>query len=340
MKRINYDYLWEAIKEGMILIKTTISTKKIKSNPETTLIIHTCGIGGIGDFFVCLPAIYSYIQKNKTDLLVLPQVEELAKSIKGVNNVLTKNSDIKKSYDNVYVIRINSWSSKMLKKIKFNGIRTSLSSIIKDNLRSFFTKSQLTQWRDLTYDILQIKKEKVNYKKIFNFSGKEKIINSPEMQDVGKKIIIHTGSGWHVKLWENEKWACLIKDINKLGKFNFIFVGGDEEKKAFEEIQKMVDFKINSLINKISIKELAIILNNSNYFIGIDSGPRNMANSFDIPSVGLPIVGQKIFMPPNDRHIIINADGKNDSLFFFLGKKTILQKLQPEEVLSAFKKIK
>ncbi len=31
----------------------------------------------------------------------------------------------------------------------------------------------------------------------------------------GEKIIIHTGSGWKIKWWKNEKWVELLKKINK-----------------------------------------------------------------------------------------------------------------------------
>lgn len=336
MKRVNWEYLWEALKEGYLLIKTNLfNLEKKITRKKKTLIIHTCGIGGIGDFFVCLPAIHEYIKRNKdTDLLVLPQVLEITKKIQGVGEVYTKDSKIKKEYDAVYIIRLNSWSSKMLKNIKYKGLQTSLYFIIKNNF-----KKPMKQWRDLTYNILGLSPVKKDNKKIFKFIEND-FAGVKQIQEIkGKKVMIHTGSGWHVKLWSTERWIELIKRINKLGNFKFIFVGGDEEQKTFLEIQNKLNFKIYSLINGVNVKELLLAMTYCNAFIGVDSGPRNMANFIDLPSVGLPIVGQKIFIPQGKRHIILNSEDKNDSLFFFLGRETRLQKLQPETVLNAFRKI-
>lgn len=94
------------------------------------------------------------------------------------------------------------------------------------------------------------------------------------MKGRDKKILIHTGSGWKLKLWGNEKWVELLNRINKLGNFRFIFIGADnQEEEDFKEIQKNLNFNIYSLIKKVDLKELILLMRFSDYFIGIDSGP-------------------------------------------------------------------
>ena len=67
--------------------------------------------------------------------------------------------------------------------------------------------------------------------------------------------MIHTGSGWHVKLWDNDKWIETIKKINLLGEFEFIFVGrGELEAKSFAYIQQGVDILLHSFIDKVDLK--------------------------------------------------------------------------------------
>jgi ADP-heptose:LPS heptosyltransferase len=160
------------------------------------------------------------------------------------------------------------------------------------------------------------------------------------MRRKSKKIIIHTGSVWKMRLWENKKWISLLKKINKLGKFNFIFIGStDIEKKSFEYIQKNLDFKIFSLINKLDLKETLLLMRMSDYFIGIDSGPRNMAHLADLRSISLLSTGLNNFMPSNKKDIVIN---KSDAIFtsiFYYPKKNYMQEITTEEVLEAFKKL-
>lgn len=159
------------------------------------------------------------------------------------------------------------------------------------------------------------------------------------MKTEEKKVIIHTGSGWQVKLWENEKWIELLKKVNKLGKFRFIFIGTKKEKQDYEKIKKKLNFKTYSLIEKVDIKELMLVLRASDYFIGIDAGPRNMAHLADLRSVNLLGPGPKQFMPLDKRDIVIDKSNCRCTHLFCYKRKTCMQKINVNDVFEGFKKL-
>ena len=360
MKKINYDYL-KSYSELLLLLKIKINYigKKQVKKPKRILIINSCLVG---DFIASSHAIRYFIKKNKAivDVLVPSPIKPLAERIKGVNKVFTAksicNRELEKSsintnskfprYDFVLIMRISPDSYNILKRLQFNSVKSYLKPIIKyffHVTKCLLLRKNFKQWKTLNFEIIEEPEKHYSLDEIFNFkkSDYDQIKNLPEIKEKGKKIIIHAGgSGWKVKFWENNKWAELLKKINKIGKFKFIFVGaGEQEKKIFEQIQSKLDFKIYSLINKIDLKELMLILKISDYFIGVDSGPRNMAHLADLPSISLLGPGPKHFMPISKRDIIIDKSNCFCTNYFCYRRKTCLQKISAEEVFNGFIKL-
>jgi ADP-heptose:LPS heptosyltransferase len=177
---------------------------------------------------------------------------------------------------------------------------------------------------------------------IFEFGEKDyaEAAKMAGLEGNGKKIIIHAGSGWKIKLWENEKWIELLRKINELGDFRFIFVGScDFEEKSFEHIQENLDFKIYSLINKADLKKILLVMRMCDYFIGIDSGPRNMAHLADLRSISLLGPAPKNFMPFNGEDIVIDKFDCRCKSLFYLHKISGMQKISANEVFDNFKKL-
>jgi ADP-heptose:LPS heptosyltransferase len=126
-----------------------------------------------------------------------------------------------------------------------------------------------------------------------------------------------------------------------LGKFKFIFIGsGEEEKNSFDYIKKNLDFKVFSLINKVDLKELFILMKKSDYFIGIDSGPRNLAHLAGLRSISLlSPAAVKNFMPFSKEDIVLEKQNRLPANFFNSNKKSNMEKITVEEVFEAFKKL-
>lgn len=362
MRRIHFDYIKQVTEIPRLFMLERFKNHELKIIPKKILIINT---SLIGDIVVSFPAISQFIKNNnsaKIDLVVTSSVKTLAQKIRGINKVYgvrsiskrkiesemeqnEKEELLKTNYDLVIVLRLSNDAYKLLKKIKYKAIHTTFKSYTKyvKDMSTKNTTEPVKQVKDFYFDALNEKIKNVSFNKMFDIKTSEyiKIKTLTEIQGKSKKIIIHTGSGWTLKHLENEKWIEVIKKINKLGDFKFIFIGGEQiEEEDFNFIQKNLDFKIYSLISKIDIKDLFYVMRLSDYFIGIDSGPRNMSYVADLPSIGLVGPGTRLFMPFKKRDIIINKSDCNFcSASFCIRKKTCIEKITVEDIFLAFKKL-
>lgn len=360
-ERTNYSYL-NILKEIPLLIKLEAKNRNKEKDirPKSILIINTCLIG---DFIASLPALRYFIKKNKikVDLVVSPLIKTLAEHIKGVKKVFIAKSiyerDIEKKenkenkepglkeYDLVLIMRLSGESYNFLKKVEFKSMKSYLGPYLKYTfhlIKRLIIKGRVKQWREINFEIINEKKiRNLKFEEIFEFqkSYYNKIKKMSEMKGTSKKIIVHTGSGWNVKLWSNQNWVNLLKKLNKIGNFKFIFIGSKKEKKDFEKIQKRLNFKIYSLANKISLKDLLLVMRISDYFIGVDSGPRHMAHLVDLPSVCLLGPGPKYFMPINPRDIVLDKSNCRCTNLFCYKRETCVQKIGVDEVFQGFKKL-
>ncbi|MEK6885360.1 MAG: glycosyltransferase family 9 protein [Nanoarchaeota archaeon] len=360
MKRIHFDYI-KQVTEIPRLFFIELFKKNKEVNAKKILIINTALIG---DILVSFPAISQFIKNNKSaqiDLMVTSPIKPLAEKIRGVSKVYgTKSISnrgietsstlkerknlLKTHYDLVIVLRLSKEAYNLLKKLRFKSIKTTLKSYTK--YVSYISKKNtiepVKQVKQFFFEALEEKPKNVDFEEIFNFTKKDykNMPKMPVMAGKSKKIIIHTGSGWVLKHWDNQRWIELLKKINQLGNFNFIFIGADnQEETDFKIIQKGLNFEIYSLIRKINLRELMMIMRKSDYFIGIDSGPRNMAHLADLRSVSLLGPGPRIFMPDNKKDIVINKSNCKCTASFCLKKETCMQKIAVEDVFEGFKKL-
>jgi ADP-heptose:LPS heptosyltransferase len=357
---INYNEL-NLLKEFPLLFKLRL--KKIfgqkTENDGGVLVINT---SIIGDFVASLPALRHFIneQGQEIDMVVIQPVKSLAESIKGVNRVFTAKSIYQRSYEKavpleeiptnysyVKIFRISPDAYNILNFIKYSKIDLYDIPFIKycgHIIKNTQLKREIKQWSDVNFEIIGAKRTNkiIFFNDIFKFTDSDyaAVRAIPEMREDGKKIIIHTGSGWQIKLWDNDKWAELIRKINEEGNFTFIIIGKTGlEEESFENIQKNLNFKIHSLINKVDLKTTLLIMRISDYFIGIDSGPRNLAHLADLRSISMLGPAPKNFMPLSEKDIVIDKFTCRCKSFYYLHKESAMQRITVDEVFAGFKSL-
>lgn len=356
-KSINKEYL-QIPKEIPLFLKLVLNKKQKPTRKiENILIVNTCLIG---EFIASLHSIRDFIKKNKNkvDLIVAPEQKELAEKIIGIRNVYTAKSIYNRNfenyceenccfeeYDKVIALRMSKDSYRIAKNLKANETKTALFPFIKYSLhlsKNLLMRKIPKQWREFNFEVLGNKNKILNFEDIFNFNKKdyEKIKRFSEIRTKNKIIIIHTHSNWPMKNWDNEKWIELIKNINKLDKYRFVFIGIKEDEIDYNYISSKLNFKTYSLINKLDLIELMLVLRTSNYFIGIDSGPRNMAHLANLRSITLLGPGPHMYMPTSKKDIIIDkSNGRGLYQMFISKKKGFIDKIEVNEVYNAFKKL-
>jgi ADP-heptose:LPS heptosyltransferase len=347
-KKINFEYLrvWQEIFIASALVLSRKKRSDVKNNK--ILIVVPCLIG---EFIASIPALYDFIKRNnnkQVDLLVSPSVKSLARKISGAGEVFTASSvhgrhsmesgakqDLGE-YEKIIVLRMSREAREMIKKIKHGKLETALPhapKYISHLALSLLTGRHPKRWKTLKFEILGGKDRNISFDEIFDLKEK-KILT-------GKKtIVFHTGTNWPMKHWDLERWADLLEKINKLGEFKFICVGGREDEKNWEYISSHTSFEMESLINKIDIADLALVLQKADFFIGIDSGPANIAHLTDTRSVVLYGPGPHMFMSDHPDDIAIDKSGGRGLWhMYFSVKNSYISRISVGEVLEAFQKL-
>ena len=109
------------------------------------------------------------------------------------------------------------------------------------------------------------------------------------------------------KIYNTEKMKKIVERVRDELKGQIIFFYSPDEKdfimKFYEKFENKRDLFVN--INTKSIRELAMVIANCNFFFGNEGGPRHLAQSLDIPSFAFfsPSASKKEWLSnANERH--------------------------------------
>ncbi len=357
MKKFNSEYfsLWQELYlEFLLEIKYR---KKSNLNNNKIIIVVPCLIG---EFVASIPAIFSFIQNNpakEVDLLVTTPTRILAERIGGVKHVYTGASVYKREnedfnsecdfgdYEKIIVLRISRSIYNSLRSAK-GEIKTIYFKKIDYTFHliwSIILGKYPKTWKKLNLEFLSNGIEPTqDFKQMLNITQKDyEFLNTAEyFKGEEKKIIIHTFTPWPMKRWDKTNWLELIKEINSFDKFRFIFVGGKDDLSNFDYIKSNISFEVESAINKTNLLETVLLLSRADFFIGIDSGPRNIAHFVNLRSITILGPGPHIYWPENDQDIILDkTNGRGVGQMFFKTTKSFINKITVREVYEAFQKL-
>lgn len=360
MKKIfNFEYF--SLYKEIILTALLGLTKEKRSDIKNgrILIVIPCLIG---EFAAAIPAIACFIRENKNkriDLSVTPSLRPLAKKISGVGEVFVMSSAHGRGYEKVspreqnlgayekiILMRMSREAYKIIRNGESGSIQTALPVGLKyvaHLAKNLLLGRTPKTWETVNFEVLTGgRKENIKFEDIFDLKAQdyEALNKFDALKDSRPKIIIHTWTNWPMKLWDNDKWVELLQKINRLGDFKFIFVGAGKDLENYEYIALRLGFEVGSLINSINLFELLLILRRAAFFIGIDSGPRNLAHLADLRSITILGPGPHIFMPSNPADIVIDkTNGRGLFQLYFSVKNSFIKRIDVTEVYEAFKNL-
>jgi len=354
------------------LLNKNYNSKIKNKHNKSILLFNPCLIG---EFAASIYSIREFIIKNKNyniDLVVSPNQVELAKAIKGIKNVfsiesiykrksndsLEKNKTSKElnleNYNLIFVLRASDKVYNLIKSKKgIINIKTSFKYFISYSFhvsKSLLLKRYPLRERDLNFKILNVKNSNLRFDDIFEFDSNDinkvkrllkKIRNSSNKNETSKIILIHMFKDWTMFRWSNKNWITLLNKLSEeFPNYRIVFIGSKYDIESFNKIKPKFKFDYFSLIGKVTLKELIIIMRNSDYFIGIDSGPANLAYLTELRSITILGPGPHMFLPYDPRDIYIDKSNKRGVYqHFFKSKKKYIEKTTPQEVLLSFKKL-
>ncbi|MBU6370524.1 MAG: hypothetical protein KGH93_01905 [Patescibacteria group bacterium] len=357
MNFFNLDYFRQIIEEPYLVRRCASKIKRTECANNAVLVVAPCLVG---EFVAMLPALFDFSERtDKTiDLMVTSPLKSLAERIVCVRNVFVAKSvagranestsgAVSGTYEEVFLIRASrDVLQNVAPFISASKVTTALQRMTRyalcDLLKNTVLRRRPTQWRDFVFSLFDGRPKDIFFKDIFNFTKEEyeTIISRLRIGAKNKKILIHTGASWPMMRWDKEKWALLLKDIHALGELDFIFIGQEKEREDYAYIASRLDFPVFSLIGQIDTAELLLLMNAADYFIGIDSGPANMAHLAGLRSIVLYGPGPHIYMSQDPNDIMLDKSGGR-GLYqrFFLKKHGFIERITVEEVYGAFCKI-
>lgn len=359
MATINFDYL-NIFKEPVLFcaafVRHTFASKATEHTGRI-LIINTCLVG---EFAASLPALHAFIEQNqnkKIDLLVSPLLKSLSERIRGIDYVYTAKSVFARtaeehiertalsgSYEMVYVLRISPDSYRALGTIKTAGLKTAFWPMTLYGVHLWWNiliaKTPRT-WREVSFEVFGLVPHNTPFEAIFDFTTEDyhKLEQKFPTAALPNKIIIHTGASWIANRWPTQNWIETLKKLHSSG-YTFVFVGSKSDVAEYETIAKQLPFKTYSLVGQTDVLEMVLLLRRAQFFIGVDSGPRNFAHLVDLPSITLLGPGPHMYTPPNPRDILLDRSaGRGLSQRFFNQKKLLIERITPQDVADAFARL-
>ena len=98
-------------------------------------------------------------------------------------------------------------------------------------------------------------------------------------------VCIHPGSNWQSKRWLPDRFARVADFLVSNYQAQVIFSGTGKDRMVVEEIRGRMSQPSISLASKTNIKQLAALIERSDLFISVDSGPQHIASAVNTPMV-------------------------------------------------------
>ncbi len=146
--------------------------------------------------------------------------------------------------------------------------------------------------------------------KIYNTEKMKKIVERVRDELKGQVIFFYSPDEKdrrESKIYNTEKMKKIVERVRDELKGQVIFFYSPDEKdfimKFYEKFEDKKDLFVN--INTKSIRELAMVISNCDFFFGNEGGPRHLAQSLDIPSFAIfsPSASKKEWLSnANERH--------------------------------------
>jgi ADP-heptose:LPS heptosyltransferase len=357
-QRVNSEYLFLFLEIPIFWLmrwRWKIFGRRPHASPSTVLIADATSF--VGEFVASVPAIAAFVRsrpQTRVDLLVAPDMLPLARKIRGIGYVFSQGDGTPFSYRipegseyrEAVVLRANMETYRTLWHVSVGKLTTNAWNLFRYGfhlVQCLWYRETPVPWRDMNFALLSVPYRGADFDEIFAFLPEERqaVRSMSEMQSGDwKKIAVHTGTTWGMKRWEVGKWAELLNRISEETPAVFLFVGTESDLRDYDRIFPRLSAPSRSLIGKLDLAELALALRECDVFVGVDSGPGNLAQLCGIPSVHILGPGPHMYRPTGSGHAVVDkTKGRGLWEMFFRRENGYVNKITVEDVLAAFREV-
>lgn len=106
-------------------------------------------------------------------------------------------------------------------------------------------------------------------------------------KSLGEYIIISPGSVQPNHVWSRDKFAAVMKELNRAYGAKFLIVGANSDRSLCESLAAELPDHAYSIGGKTTLPELVAVLYRACLFVGNDSGPGHLAAGLGVPTVSI-----------------------------------------------------
>ncbi|MCL2888066.1 MAG: lipopolysaccharide heptosyltransferase II [Elusimicrobia bacterium] len=252
----------------------------------------------------------------------MPEVSEVIlnrkKGLKKITDVFRTAAEIKKRNIDILLVPHRSFRSALTAYLSGVPIRIGFSS---SEGKFLYTKTVPFSWMihdaernlNLLSGIVKEKfqAEELNLKSIP--TPDENVARLLKDYNLEGKILIgvHPGSAWPTKCWPEDKYAELLKRVQKELGLACVIVGGGKDADLGERIRHASGGDTTDLAGKTSLTDLMALMRHFKLFITNDSGPMHIATAFGVPTLAIfgPTTKELGFFPYGKGHRVIEVKG-------------------------------
>ena len=127
------------------------------------------------------------------------------------------------------------------------------------------------------------------------------------LNNSGPIVIIHPGASWHGRRWKHERYALVADRLVAEYSARIILAGSHSEREIAEKIADNMKNSVMITAGETTVREFIGLLEQSDVFLGLDSGPMHMASATETKIVALfgPAHSDAV-SPWGDGHIILS----------------------------------
>ncbi len=125
-------------------------------------------------------------------------------------------------------------------------------------------------------------------------------------------VAIHPGVGNVLRQWPPGHFAAVINLLTERDRVAVVLIGSADEAQISEQVLALVTSRksVRSLVGRVGLRDLPALLRSCALFIGNNSGPKHIAASLGVPTIGIHsgVVDAAEWGPVGDRAVALARD--------------------------------
>jgi ADP-heptose:LPS heptosyltransferase len=210
----------------------------------------------------------------------------LLKSDPSISKVVTGWKELQEKFDLIVDLQV-SWKSVGYALQTWPKARLDRGTVrFADALQKRYTHEVETNYNVVAPVIRPVNRDK-NPALTTTENDRKKAAEFIQSNNLSRFALLHISARKELKKWPKKNFASLAEYLHNHKGLQIVFTGSPDEDNDVREAMRMLSFSTATTTGKLSLMELAALMEKATIYIGNDSGPLHIACLMNVPSLGL-----------------------------------------------------